>query len=327
MSASHVKAFISSLSTSNKGSNDFILKKVVNIFLQDELKSYRTEFIMGEINSKDIEKMLTLLENKDKKIRKLTLLVLTFLLQNGKSKIYFLEKCGLGLKMGKIFLSRLKYLTLNIKDMPASIDVLNEIIEKGVIGQSKEALFWYIPLIDRNKEPYTASQIDYVQFYVEDIKADGLGDIDIHSLPDPIYNLCGVDFDRADIQNSEIYSNAFDLSKMLDGSLTFEESHIISGRDESIKYSVNTSNTVKKHAYTRRTKADKSEDNKSQKSYTNTSQFSALKRPHLSPFKGKNKVRNKKLIVQVKKKKKDRASFKHNLPGSSIASKNCKLIR
>lgn len=299
MDSHQIKTFISSLSTSNEKSNEYILKKVAKMFFDDKSENYQTQFIIGQINSKDIEKLLTLLENKDKRIRKLTLLLLSFLLKNGKSKIYFLEKCGLGLKLGKIFLSRLKYLTLNIKDLGEAIKVLTTVIEEGRANVDKQSLFWYVPLVDREKRTILTKNIQFCHFSLKNIEIDDVDEICPDNIPDPIYNLCGIDLTVFDLQDGSLMENSIDISKVLNNSLLTHESNIVNSRIEQ----GTPKNSTKK---SRRRSVIKEDDNRSQRSVTNTSQYSALNRSHISPFKEKNKMKNKKLKAGAKPKVKSR---------------------
>lgn len=252
---------------------------------------------MGQITSKDIEKMLTLLENKDKQIRKLTLIVICYLLKNGRSKVYFLEKCGLGLRVGKIFLSRLKYLTLNIKEIDTAIDVLNRVSMKSRVDMPHDALFWYIPLVTAEKHPIDVSQVCFYQFYEASLELDNLDEIKTDNIPDPIYNLCGFNLTLADIQSNSTALNAMENSKILDNSGVTQESLLISSRFDNQTAKPQTSITsIKKTPNTkpRNITPDMNDDDKSFKSQENVSQYSALKKSHISPFKSRDKVANRK---------------------------------
>lgn len=297
MDSKDIRSFISSLSTSNEKSNEYILKKVAKIYYDDQQEAYQDQFIIGQINSKDIEKLLTLMENKDKRIRKLTLLVLSFLLRNGKSKIYFLEKCGLGLKLGKIFLSRLKYLTLNIKDLATSIKILTSAIKESKSKIDNTALFWYIPLVDREKKKILTENTRFCYFNTKHIDINDLEEIEPDNIPDPIYNLCGIDLTIFDLQDGSMMANTIDLSRIINNSVMTQDSNIINSRLEQLSTvnSPKSSKSVKKPGTRRKSKVDKSSDNKSQRSVSNTSQYSALNRSHITPFQAKNKVKNKKL--------------------------------
>ena len=303
MSTSHIKAFISSLSSSSKGTNEYVLKKIVKLCVQDSQQAYKNQFILGLINSKDIEKLLTLLENKDRKIRKLTLLVLCFLLKNGRSKVYFLEKCGLGLKIGKIFLSRLKYLTLNVKEIGTSISIMNKIAEKSRGNLDKDALFWYVPLVTSEKKIIDVSQVSFQHFSEAAIEVDSLEEIETENIPDPIYNLCGFDLTFADIQSHSTTPSITETTKLLESSVITDESLLLNSRPEiSSNQRLLASNTSFRKPHKRsKEKNDRNDDNRSFKSPDNISQYSALKKSHISPFKNRDKVKNKKFGAGVRK--------------------------
>jgi hypothetical protein len=78
-------------------------------FLNDEKRSFIAEHLLKKISSKELEKLLILMESKRPSrnrsslaIRKLAMLALTLLISNPLSKVYFLEKCGLPLIDGKV---------------------------------------------------------------------------------------------------------------------------------------------------------------------------------------------------------------------------------
>lgn len=294
MNLSHVKSFISSLSISSSQSNEYILKKVIQIFLGDQNTDYRDQFIMNQINSKDIEKLLTLLENKESTIRKLALLVLCFLLQNGKSKVYFLEKCGLGLRLGKIFLTRLKYLTLNVKNQDVSIEILSRIMKQSRKQHDKDSMFWYVGLMDSNKIIVNFDDIDFEYFHLRHIKLNYNDDIDTDNIPDPIYNLCGIDFDITDVKAANLTTDSLNVYRNQNNPINLNFSKVT-----KTSY-ISELQEKKRNNISRRNRVDRSEDDKSQRSHTNTSLYSAINRSHLSPFKANNKVKNKKLYTGVK---------------------------
>ena len=222
MNIKSIKSFISTLSPSGATTNEYVLRKILDFFFCQQTPTYKEEYILGNINSKDLQKLLTMMENKEKAIRKLSLLVLAFLLQNSQSKMYFLEKCGLGLKLGKVYLTRFKYLTLNIKDQNKSLTLLDKILKNESVSQ-KDLLFWYIPLVTNEKQAIEAHQIDFKDFMVSHIELNKKKEIDVDKLPDPIYNLCGIDFTEDDLKRSCGINNASDMEKLLDGPLCFEE--------------------------------------------------------------------------------------------------------
>lgn len=323
MNLSHVKTYISSLSISKNQNNEKILKNVIQLFLDDLTMSYRSQFIMNQINSKDIEKLLTLLENKESTIRKLALLVLCFLLQNGKSKVYFLEKCGLGLRVGKVFLTRLKYLTLNVRDQDVSLEILNRIMKQSRKQHEKESLFWFVSLIDSNRIMVSFDDIDFGYFHQRHIKINYNNEIDTSNIPDPIYNLCGIDFDIYDAKAANLTTDVLNVYRNQNNPINLNFSKVTRK-----PYHTETQDKVKNNT-TKRYRVDRSEDNKSQRSHTNTSLYSAINRSHLSPFKANNKVKNKKLYTGIKQtyipQKRERKS--EIIEKYNTNKRPCKLIR
>jgi hypothetical protein len=77
--------------------------------MNDEKMEFVQEHLLKKISSKELEKLLVLMESKKSSrplspadIRKLSMLSLSLLITNPLSKIYFLEKCGLPLIDGKV---------------------------------------------------------------------------------------------------------------------------------------------------------------------------------------------------------------------------------
>ena len=109
MEKGKLKMLLESITPDNRQKSEAILHKILSIYLRDPEKSYMNKYELESFNSKDIERLLTLLENSMSNIRKLSLLVIGLVLMNPLSKIFFLEKCGLSLIVGRFFLTRLKY--------------------------------------------------------------------------------------------------------------------------------------------------------------------------------------------------------------------------
>ena len=84
--------YISSINPEDRQKTERILKKIISKYMSDPRKPYLKRYELELFNSKDIEKLLTLLENSMSNIRKLTLLVIGLVLMNPLSKIFFLEK-------------------------------------------------------------------------------------------------------------------------------------------------------------------------------------------------------------------------------------------
>jgi hypothetical protein len=118
---------------------------------------------------------------------------------NSQSKIFFLEKCGLSLVTGKTFLTRLKYVSNFSSSMPIAFRhmraILNELKQTPVL--SNEVLFWYIPLEIQNRTINDLFLPRVKTFRISDIKL--VSDVvDLSQLPDPVFNLCGIEFSSLD---------------------------------------------------------------------------------------------------------------------------------
>lgn len=187
-----VKQLISALNLKKKDEIHKVMLKIIEHYTIKNSEELEELFWLQFFNSKDITKMLSLLEDKDKKVRKLTLLTLVIFLQNEDSKLYFVEKCGLLTKTGKIFLSRLKYLKLNLGDFEKSIKVLNSIMKKKEIKSETKYLFWYISLKFSSNEKNHEEKVKF-QFFQKSKITYTNRDLNFTQLPDPIYNLCGIE--------------------------------------------------------------------------------------------------------------------------------------
>lgn len=95
-----------------EGNNDKIKEsqvKLIKKFLEKPELSQENNWIQ-KISSKFLTKMLSFLENEDKKFRQLTLMAFLILLHNDQAKIEFMDRCGLPLKSGKLLINRVKNL-------------------------------------------------------------------------------------------------------------------------------------------------------------------------------------------------------------------------
>lgn len=189
-----VKNLKKALSNKNKTEIIQIMTIIINNFLQENFTINQKEFWMKDYKSSDITRFITLLEDKKPIIRKMALLSLIIILLNEQSKIFFTEKCGLVSKNGKVFLSRLKYLKLNIGDLSKSLEVLKFLMKKNEPIVDKNYLFWYINLKSKRdlKFEEIKSDLKYKLFEKKNILVNN-GKINYLSIPDPIYNLCGVE--------------------------------------------------------------------------------------------------------------------------------------
>ena len=191
--------YIAAINPEDRQKTERILYKVISKYLGDPKKSYLKRYELELFNSKDIEKLLTLLENSMSNIRKLALLVIGLVLMNPLSKIFFLEKCGLSLVVGRFFLTRLKYIyNFSHDQRNATKNVLRIMKILKVSGTGpKGTMFWYISLeLEKNrmKENFQPKLYD---FRVNDM-LDPDGNIDLSLVPDPVYNLCGLEFFEID---------------------------------------------------------------------------------------------------------------------------------
>ena len=201
MKPGKLKHYINSIDLQNHKRTEAILQRVVSQYLSDVNEPYKHRYELQNFNSKEIERMLTMFENSRSGIRKLSLLLISLVLMNPQSKIFFLEKCGLSLVTGKTFLTRLKYVsnfasskTIAFRHMR---NIMGELKQHPVL--SPKVLFWFIPL-EISERVISDLFIPRIRtFYISDIKVFS-NVVDLSYIPDPVFNLCGVEFSKMDQQ-------------------------------------------------------------------------------------------------------------------------------
>lgn len=145
-------------------------------------------------------------------LRKLSMLVLTLLISNPLSKVYFLEKCGLPLCDGKIFLTRFKYLARSCKSIDPcgnllwffnqqKARIINPIVVLMKIKSAKippelsnNRLFW---AFDHGSGDLDSS-INFSEINI-DILNDLRDNENLDNVPDPLSNVLGVTFEPVEL--------------------------------------------------------------------------------------------------------------------------------
>lgn len=199
MKPGKLKYYINSINLQNHKRTEAVLQRLVSQYLSDLKQPFKHRYELQDFNSKEIERMLTMFENSRSGIRKLSLILITLVLMNSQSKIFFLEKCGLSLVTGKTFLTRLKYVSNFSSSMSIAFRhmraILNELKQTPTL--SNEVLFWYIPLEIKNRTINDLFLPRVKTFRISDIKL--VSDVvDLSQLPDPVFNLCGIEFSSLD---------------------------------------------------------------------------------------------------------------------------------
>lgn len=199
MKPGELKAILSSIRIKDYIQTYKTLHKIVLAYLRDPSKSYATQYQLSHFNSKNIEGLLTLLESSFAPTRKMAILLIGLLLKNPLSKVFFLEKCGLSLVVGKTFLSRLKYVSNFANNSAEAFSHMKAIMSevKTCPVLSSNVLLWYVPLnVHKAKMPKDfRPKIKELFFNHMD---HSTGEIDLKGIPDPVFNLCGVDFTSSD---------------------------------------------------------------------------------------------------------------------------------
>ena len=231
MSVNKFKLYLQTL-TSSTTSVEYLLKKILTVFLKEGDRVYMRENMLSGIRSKDISKLVSLLESEDQRVRKMTILIISLILSNPLAKIIFMEKCGLSLIPGKVFLTRLKYLSKNVS--PTGFISLLLSLEKGQDTEihNSQSLFWYIPMAALASDS-KKSQLDYHFFEEYMLRQDELGDLQLDSVPDPIFNICGFHASSSALEKNHLLANA---PKEDEDSFTFESHYSTRQKD----YEINT---------------------------------------------------------------------------------------
>ena len=72
-----VRVLLQTLSLYFEGSQEYILWKIIKNFQQCDYTQFKKEFILKKISSKELEKLLVLMESKNINLRKLSMFILT----------------------------------------------------------------------------------------------------------------------------------------------------------------------------------------------------------------------------------------------------------
>lgn len=199
MKPGKLKFYINSIDLQNHKRTEAVLHRVVTQYLSDGQRPYKQRYELQNFNSKEIERMLTMFENSRSGIRKLSLVLITLVLMNSQSKIFFLEKCGLSLVTGKTFLTRLKYVSNFSSSMSVAFRhmraIMTELKQTPVL--SSDVLFWHIPLDIQSRIINDMFLPRVKTFRISDIKVAG-DVVDLSQLPDPVFHLCGIEFSAMD---------------------------------------------------------------------------------------------------------------------------------
>lgn len=198
-----IKNLLSSLTNQPKPNYEEILHKTFNLFYYDKEKTLLKNLMKSDISSKELTKLLNLLEDKNNiYIRKLSLLVLSFLIKNSRFKIYLMEKCGLSINNSRVFLTRLKYLYNSLNDKQKCIKLIKKIKRKEFnFIHTKDDFFWYIPL-------FKNENFENISIYNFSLKKININDPNpFDKVPDPTKNLCGFFISDPDNVNKKINLN------------------------------------------------------------------------------------------------------------------------
>ena len=201
MSLSKFKLYLQTL-TSSTTSIEYLLKKILSIFLREHPASHLHQNMFCGITSKDISKLVSLLEFENPRVRKMTLVILTLVLSHPQAKVTFLEKCGLGLVPGKVFLTRLKYISKDANPFQFFSLLSAKEKKETVEGKSRDFLFWHIPISSLSQDALKKEELGLKLFDERMLKLDEIGELYFETIPDPTRSLCGFELFPSDLEDS-----------------------------------------------------------------------------------------------------------------------------
>jgi hypothetical protein len=111
-------------SISSGSSSTHLVKEVEITFNVDKLSS-----IFPLLGSKHIKELLRLMDNSNKEIRQLIVILFQILLFKSNGKIHLIEKCALGFMSGLYCLSRVKQISSNPSSAFSFLYLIREIRE------------------------------------------------------------------------------------------------------------------------------------------------------------------------------------------------------
>ena len=101
-------------------------------------KSYYEDGLLGMIGRRPLETILTLLQHQDQEIRKTSICLLSLILSETNSKLYFIQKCGLAPLPGPITLNR-----LSSKDTSRLTEIVGKVKKMNSSVLRKDCLWVY----------------------------------------------------------------------------------------------------------------------------------------------------------------------------------------
>lgn len=201
MNSQKFKAFIQTLNDPDASLTEIDFKKILAFFLLEQKNLCLKDNILKQIKSKGITKLLFFLESDDLRMRKLVLLFITLVLSNPKAKGLFMEKCGMALAQGKVFLSRAKHLSRTLSPVVFFTKLKRKEAQQS--PTSRNSLFWFISLSKISDETLSSEDFIFEQFFESNIVISSEGDFKLENVPDPVQNLCGISVSHSDLK---IYS-------------------------------------------------------------------------------------------------------------------------
>lgn len=176
-------------SLKEKNNSEILLLNLHSLIL--EFNNFSSSNQLSKISSTHLHSFYSLLEDRDRRIRKASLTLLCLILRNPEAKMEFLKKFGMTQIPSKIPITRMKYLSneIDVAELIASL--------KKPSAPSKGSLCWFLPYFARNFNVSETSPIEYLEIYQ---LFDRTGAVSLELVPDPITNMCGIELLPEDVQ-------------------------------------------------------------------------------------------------------------------------------
>lgn len=198
-----LKDLITTFLSSNIQDKKYFLEKTILDLLKNGIKNN----YLDSIKKKDLVLFLKYFENKNKPIRKLSLILVSLILTNKYNKKKFMEILELGMNVGKIYFSNLKNISKFFKeDLKIFLFVKKidnfEIPDKHQTPKKKKILFWYINLKKTNISENLKPKI----FYLEMLQIKEK--IILENIPDPLKIFSGFKIQKEDLKFKKKFPKA-----------------------------------------------------------------------------------------------------------------------
>lgn len=165
--------------------------------------------LFSEVSSENLQRLYALLDSPVRSVRQSAMVIFALVFLSPLAKAMFLLKFGLSVKPGKIMISRLKIFKSEV-DAVELLATLGEPLNWPVGG-----LLWYVPVMMRD---YSRALKPFEFFRDSALCTGNSGSVDVLMVPDPLTNICGVEFSPEDFEIARSQLGASGLSADADSS-------------------------------------------------------------------------------------------------------------